>query len=321
MILPKGLITDLGVDANGALVAHTLEDNNTNLLGGFTALKDVTYTPIYDPNDNTTLTSQRLNFSRINGENEVIDIKHLWRWIKNLVEEVDELSLGGGSVYTVSIETTSPISRSIPANSTDPVTITAKVVMKEGNELLGSGATATGQVQYRRYGASAWSMGDLIEVPADNSALRYTIKNNTYFTIDVSKYLQTDETMQIRLAIVASPAGEGTETDRYLTFNISKVNISIAAENFDYASVKSSNFQFNYRCFGSGITKTVHFLMDGVDIEPPFTTTSHDTVLPQIIHMDQQSNGMHTFQVYFVTNTGLESNRLNYLINQLFHSL
>jgi len=35
-------------------------------------------------------------------------------------------------------------------SNTDPVTITAKVVMKQGSELLGSGATATGQIQYRR---------------------------------------------------------------------------------------------------------------------------------------------------------------------------
>jgi hypothetical protein len=64
--------------------------------------------------------------------------------------------------------------------------------MKQGNELLGSGATATGQIQYRRYGASTWNMGDQIEVVADNPALRYTINNNTFFTIDVSKYLETD---------------------------------------------------------------------------------------------------------------------------------
>ena len=307
MILPKGLIADISVDASGNLIAHTLEDDSTNLLADFTALKDVTYTPIYDPNDNTTLTSQRLTFSRINGENEVIDI------------------IGGGgsggSVYTISIESPTPMAQSIPANSTDPVTITAKVVMKEGNELLGSGATATGQIQYRVYGTNTWNNGDQIEVEAVDPVLKYTIQNNTNFTVDVSKYLEVDKTMQIRLKIVASPAGEGTETDRYLTFTISKVNISIAAEDFDYASVKNSNFQFNYRCFGSNITKTVHFLVDGTDIVSPITTSSHNTVLQQVIPIAKQennepvyANGMHTFQVYFVTNTGLRSNTLNYYI-------
>jgi len=128
MILPKGLIADISVDANGGLVAHTLEDSNTNLLTNFTALKDVVYTPIYDPNDNTTLTSQRLTFSRINGEDEVIDIVG---------------GGGGGTAYTVRIETTTDLARTYPANSTEPVTIRAKVVMKQGNDLV-SGATATG---------------------------------------------------------------------------------------------------------------------------------------------------------------------------------
>jgi hypothetical protein len=126
--------------------------------------------------------------------------------------------------------------------------------------------------------------------------------------------LEDDKTIQIRLAIIASPAGEGTEVERYQTFNISKVNISIAAEAFDYASVKNSNFQFNYRCFGSGINKTVHFVMDGSDIATANVGTSHNTVLQQLIPMTGKSNGMHTFEVYFVTSTGLQSNKLNYFI-------
>lgn len=300
-ILPNNLINGLSVDSYGGLVAHSIGDNQTNLLADFYALKDVTYTPNYDPQDNTKLVSQTLQFTRTDGEQ---------------LNPIVIIGGGGesGSVYTVNIETTSPISRSIPANSTDPVTISAKVVMKQGNELLGGGATAVGQVQYRRYGTSTWNMGDQIEVQADNPALKYTIQNNTYFTIDVSKYLETDQTTQIRLAIVASPAGEGTEVERYLTFSISKVNISITAEAFDYASVKSSNFNFNYRCFGPQISKTVHFLLDGEDIVTPVVTSTHNVGLQQTIPLTGKSNGMHTFQVYFITSGGLESNRLNYFI-------
>lgn len=300
-ILPNNLINDLSVDSYGGLVAHSIGDNQTNLLADFYALKDVSYTPNYDPQDNTKLVSQTLQFTRTDGE------------------QLDPIVIvggggDGGSVYTVNIETTSPISRSIPASSTDPVTISAKVVMKQSNELLGGGATAVGQIQYRRYGTFTWNMGDQIEVQADNQALKYTIQNNTYFTVDVSKYLETDQTTQIRLAIVASPAGEGTEVERYLTFSISKVNISIVAEAFDYASVKSSNFNFNYRCFGPQISKTVHFLLDGEDVVTPVVTSTHNVGLQQTIPLTGKSNGMHTFQVYFITSGGLESNRLNYFI-------
>jgi hypothetical protein len=86
------------------------------------------------------------------------------------------------------------------------------------------------------------------------------------------------------------------------------------AEAFDYASVKNSNFQFNYRCFGSGINKTVYFIMDGATIITANVGTSHNTVLQQIIPMAGKENGMHTFEVYFVTSTGLQSNRLNYFV-------
>lgn len=299
-ILPNNLIGDISVDQYGGLVAHTINDNQTNLLNDFYALNGVTYTPNYDPNDASVLVSQTLQFTGTDGQ------------------QLDPIVIvggggSGGSVYTVRIETTTDAVRSIPANSTDPVTIRAKVVMKQGNDLV-PGATATGQLQYRVYGASNWNMGERIEVTAVQEALRYTIQNDTYFTVDISKYLQVDKTMQFRLVISAHPEDEETEVIRYQTYTVSKVNISIASEAFDYGSVKNSNFQFNYRCFGSGISKTVHFLVDGTDAVTPVTTSSHNTVLQQIIPMTGKSNGMHTFQVYFVTSTGLKSNKLNYFI-------
>ena len=221
-ILPNNLIGDISVDQYGGLVAHTIGDNQTNLLNDFYALNGVTYTPNYDPNDSSVLVSQTLQFTGTDGQ------------------QLDPIVIvggggSGGSVYTVRIETTTDAVRSIPANSTDPVTIRAKVVMKQGNDLV-PGATATGQLQYRVYGASSWSMGDRIEVPAAQEALRYTIQNDTYFTVDVSKYLEVDKTMQFRLAISAHPENEETEVMRYQTYTVSKVNISIASEAFDYGS-------------------------------------------------------------------------------------
>ena len=319
-ILPNNLISSIGVNSveikanestanewpaagtthvSGGLSAYAIGDTNqaTNLLEDFVAVRNARINATYEA-DGETLKTQTLQVLDTNG---------------NVMEYPIVGGSGGGTAYTVRIETTSPISRSIPANSTDPVTITARVVMKQGTELV-PGATATGQIQYRENGTNTWLNGDRIEVDAAEASLRYTIQNNTYFTVDVTKYLQVDKTMQIRLAIDAHPESEEDTVTRYQTFTISKVNISIAAEAFDYWSVKNTNFQFNYRCFGSGITKIVHFLIDGEDIVTPVTTTSHNTVLPQAIPMTGKSNGMHTFQVYFVTNTGIESNRLNYFI-------
>lgn len=191
---------------------------------------------------------------------------------------------GGGSavsLYNARVESTTAASRSIPATSTDPVNISAKVIIQQGTTSMGANATAEGVVQYRRRGTNTWNTGNRIEVIANTDDEKYIILNDTIFTVDITKYLQEDITMEFRLALTAFPTSN--EADEFMvyssTFRVTKVNISIAAESFDYASVKSSNFQFNYRCFGSGIAKTVHFLVDGTDIVNPVSTSSHNTVL------------------------------------------
>ena len=319
-ILPNNLISGIGVNSveikanestanewpaagtthvSGGLNAYTLNDANqtTNLLEDFVAVRNARINATYEA-DGETLKTQTLQVLDTNG---------------NVMEYPIVGGSGGGSAFTTRIETTSPISRSVPATSTDPVTITARVVMKQGQDLV-NGAFAYGQIQYRVNGTSTWLNGDRVEVEAAEESMKYTIQNNVYFTVDVTKYLQTDKTMQIRLAIEAHPESEEESIMRYQTFNISKVNISISSENFDYWSVKDSNFVFNYRCFGTGITKIVHFLVDGVDAVTPVTTTTNNVFLSQAIPMTDKENGMHTFQVYFVTPTGLESNKLNYFI-------
>jgi hypothetical protein len=51
---------------------------------------------------------------------------------------------------------------------------------------------------------------------------------------------------------------------------------------------------------GRGLTKEVHFLIDGVDAVEPVITTSHNGTLSQDIPLTVA--GAHTFQVYFKVN-------------------
>ena len=288
---------------SGGLEAYAINDTSkaNNLLADFVAVRNARIQAIYDENEQ--LQSQKLQVLDTNGK---------------LMEYPIVGGSGGGtaSLYNARVTSSTQTSRSIPSNSTDPVTISAKVIIQQGNTSLGENAVADGAVQYRRRGTTTWNTGDRIEVTADTQEDRYIIPNDTTFTVDVTKYLVEDVTIEFRLALVAHPtSNEEDDFDVYSsTFRVTKVNISIADESFDYGSVKNSNFQFNYRCFGSGITKTVHFLLDGTDVVTPVTTTAHNTVLQQVIPMTGKTNGMHTFQVYFVTSTGLESNRLNYYI-------
>ena len=288
---------------SGGLEAYAIDDTSkaNNLLADFVAVRNARIQAIYDENEQ--LQSQKLQVLDTNGK---------------LMEYPIVGGSGGGttSLYNARVTSSTQTSRSIPSNSTDPVTISAKVIIQQGNTSLGENAVADGVIQYRRRGTTTWNTGNRIEVTADTQEDRYIIPNDTTFIVDVTKYLVEDITIEFRLALVAHPtSNEEDDFDVYSsTFRVTKVNISIADESFDYGSVKNSNFQFNYRCFGSGISKTVHFLLDGTDIVTPVTTTTHNTVLQQVIPMTGKTNGMHTFQVYFVTSTGLESNRLNYYI-------
>jgi len=90
--------------------------------------------------------------------------------------------------------------------------------------------------------------------------------------------------------------------------------MSIAAVNFNQATVRTTNFNFSYRCIGSGLTKVVHFKIDGQDIAgSPVTTTLHNDIAQQTITLAGLQVGMHSFQVYFTVD-GIESNILNYYI-------
>jgi len=90
--------------------------------------------------------------------------------------------------------------------------------------------------------------------------------------------------------------------------------MSIAAVNFNPAIVRTTNFNFSYRCMGSGLTKQVHFLIDGTEISgSPITTTLHNDTAQQAIPLTGLESGMHSFKVYFTVGT-IESNILNYYI-------
>lgn len=296
---------------SGGLEVYTTEDveHENNLLADFVAVRNARIQNIYD--DNNEVESQKLQILDTNGKLMEYEI-------------VGGGASGAVNLYNARIDSSTPASRSIPSNNTDPVTISAKVIIQQGNVLLPN-ATAEGNIQYRKRGTTTWNTGNRIEnIAANIDDEKYIILNDTIFNVDITKYLQEDITMEFRIALSIYPTGE--EADVFSTyssiFRVTQVNISIKDESFDYGSVKNSNFLFSYRCYGQGITKIVHFLLDGEEAVTPITTISHNEVLSQIIPITNilenktasEKNTMHTFQVYFVTDAGLESNKLNYHI-------
>jgi len=98
------------------LVAYAAEDTEkaNNLLGDFVAVRNARIQNIYD--DNNEVESQKLQVLDTNGKLMEYDI-------------VGGGGSGTANLYNARIDSTTPASRSIPSNSTDPVTISAKVLI------------------------------------------------------------------------------------------------------------------------------------------------------------------------------------------------
>ena len=99
---------------------------------------------------------------------------------------------------------------------------------------------------------------------------------------------------------------------RGLHFTITTVSLTISSY-FDSTVAYTGAIQYKYKPTGSG-AKTVHFMMDGIEI-------GTDTILSSEIQQDftipAQSHGSHTFEVYFETTIDgitVPSNRLRYRI-------
>ena len=121
-------------------------------------------------------------------------------------------------------------------------------------------------------------------------------------TLDVSKYL-TAGSNEVKIRV------ENTEgTPKLLTYNVTVITLSVSTT-FDDFTVCSGDATFYYTPVGEG-TKTVHFLMDGVEIDTAEVTASGRS---QSYTIPMQSHGAHLFEVYAeltVDEVTVESNTL-----------
>ena len=100
---------------------------------------------------------------------------------------------------------------------------------------------------------------------------------------------------------------------RSLTYTITVADLSITSD-FDDTVVYNSGFEFRYTPYGVGISKTIHFILDGTSYETVTTTLSGRE---SAIELPAMSHGIHTFEVYSVATMDgqtLESNHLKYEI-------
>lgn len=137
------------------------------------------------------------------------------------------------------------------------------------------------------------------------------VQNGIEFSIDVGSALQMGKTVNILFSVT----GSESDLTRTLTYNITAVEASIEAVQFDPSITYTGDISFQYKCMGRNLKKTVYFIIDGSEHAHVDVGTSHNVTLTQKLQLiGNYSYGAHTLVVYFETEDGARSNELKYTL-------
>lgn len=204
---------------------------------------------------------------------------------------------GGGTDYSVRIVNGMPSSTFTAATSAKTV-LTATFFEYYGTD--STGVAGTLNVSYKLSTEEEW-----IDFGSQ------TVNQGVPFSVDVTKILTTDKTTNIKFSVT----GGESELTRSLTYNITQVEASITAVNFDTAAVYTGNIDFQYRCVGRNLAKTVHFEIDGEMYKEVDVGISHNKTETETLQMvDNYEYGAHDLRVWFTTSDGAPSNVLKFTI-------
>ena len=145
--------------------------------------------------------------------------------------------------------------------------------------------------------------------------LRITVNNTVKYTgqiaqgdvpMDISGYLVPgSNTVKVNVTDVYG-------NSRTISYNLTVVALSLAST-FDATAAYTGEIAYTYTPTGSAL-KTVHFILDGKEIDTASVSTSGRQ---QPFTIPAQSHGSHTFEVYFtaeVDGETVESNHLYYVL-------
>lgn len=277
-ILPKGLLTNASINANGKPIITTVEDTETNLFNDFLALKTVDCETIYDT-DGTTPKMYTLTFYDTN------NTKHQW-----------ELAAGGGggSAYSIRFVENTDLELYVP-NATSNTAIQAQLIVRQGNDNIAG--TATVAVRYKLSSATNYT-----------EARTVNINTNTISSFEIGDLLTNDAITNIQLEAIFTP--EDIPFSRTLNFTVHKVDMAITLNNYNPSTVKTNNFNIQYYCIGTNLSKVVHLSIDGVETTQDIGVTGNTDVQTSTINVTNLARGMHSLQLYYTTGA-FSSNIIN----------
>lgn len=202
---------------------------------------------------------------------------------------------GGGASYNIRL-VNGMSSNTLTVALADRTMLTASFYEKYGDE--STGVNGTLEVSYKLSTSDEWVLYKTQSVP-----------QNISFSVDVAGILSLDATTDIKFTVT----GGESLVSRSLTYHITQVEASIVAVNFNGSAVYTGNINFQYRCIGRNLYKTVYFEIDGDVCDEIDVGTSHNVVLSHTIKMlGNYDYGSHDLRVYFKTSDGTTSNVLKY---------
>lgn len=206
---------------------------------------------------------------------------------------------GGGSGSSYNMRLVNGMSSStLTVALADKTMLTASFYEKYGDDPTGVNGTL--EVLYKLSTSSEWI-----------SWKKQSVAQNIPFSVDIASILTLDAVTDIKFNVVGGESG----LSRSLTYHITQVEASITAVNFNSAAVYTGNINFQYRCVGRNLQKTVVFEIDGEVCDSIDIGTSNGAILSHTIQLvGKYSYGAHDLRVYFTTSDGAVSNVLKYAI-------
>lgn len=158
------------------------------------------------------------------------------------------------------------------------------------------------------------SLDSLDNTPTGNGTAVYTVNDEKVATVSIAQGLVTFDATPYLVQgdnIVKVTVTDSFDASKSLTWTVKAVAISISST-FDPFRVYSDAIILTYTPIGSGISKTTHFEIDGVEIG---TTVIATTNRQQTYTIPAQTHGAHTLRIYMtaeIEGVSIKSNELYY---------
>lgn len=278
-------------------------------LGGMRKVDE--YFTIVINNDGTYQIIEEGNFQRINEKvNEIIDDKtgQLYPTVSAVYKYVLENGGGGGGIGAIDsyIQMDNQLEgikliRAINADNKIPILFKefSFNIIQGTFEQTQKDGTLT--VEYKFQGDTAWK--EAVEYKGTS------VRQDEIFNVSINSFLQDGKTSEVRITVTGGEKGATGSISYQIYGTYAQIFIAKKDENFHH-NLQIGNTSIDCFCSGENLNKTIIAELDGERIVTKPYGTGTNTIATIPIKLAGKNFGTHHFVLYFVTDDGLESNRI-----------